>query len=96
MRLTDYCCLTSWCIPALQLHLRFEEGDDCPELYWNGEKYRCKLAELPGKKGEEYRKLLDIGEGCCSTLNTWRLDVRERFDHDLFKGFQSNSEAQGG
>jgi hypothetical protein len=33
---------------------------------------------IPGKVGEGYREELYAGEGCCSGLNDWRNDVKER------------------
>jgi hypothetical protein len=48
------------------------EYKGCPELEWNGERYVCKQAFEP------YAKILGIGLGCCSALNTWRKNVRER------------------
>jgi hypothetical protein len=51
----------------------------CPDLYWDAASgcYRCRLAEDP-VKGERYRFLLGVGQGCCAPLCTWREDVRER------------------
>ena len=86
-----YCCLK---IPCHQAVRRF--GDRvtdktryaekmCPALYWDGKKYRCELA-----KDLKAYKALSMGEGCCSPLNTWRSDVRERT-----RGERINSIASG-
>ena len=48
-----------------------EENHMSEDLVWNGEQYRCAMAEQWGAE-------LYIGEGCCAALNTWRLDVRNR------------------
>lgn len=67
-----YCCLESPCALSMGIYgLR----DKCPALFWNGEKYRCKLAE-------EFNSRLYIGDGCCSPLNTWRQDVKRREEKD--------------
>jgi hypothetical protein len=41
----------------------------CPALFWNGEMYRCRLAD-------DFRDKLYIGEGCFSS--PWRDDVKRR------------------
>lgn len=40
-------------------------------------RYACRLAADP-VRGEEFRFLLAIGEGCCARFNTWRGDVKNR------------------
>ena len=63
-----YCCIKcQCCVSTLLYGLRHP----CPALEWNGERYICKHAE-------EYKESLWIGEGCPSSLNSWRLDVKRR------------------
>ena len=52
----------------------------CPQLQWdeNKARYFCGLMLLPGNIGFEYRKELHAGAGCCSNLNDWRKDIKER------------------
>jgi len=62
-----YCCLKALCC-----HGEIDKGEDyCNHLYWNGTKYRCSIA------ADQYVSL-SIGEGCCSSLNSWRQDVKKR------------------
>lgn len=70
-----YCCIKSVCLVSASLHKGFRE---CPELKWNGFRHVCKLMELLGERGERYRKELYAGEGCCSGLNTWRREIKNR------------------
>ncbi len=63
-----YCCLKAQCAVSLDVYGPLAR---CKALYWNGSMYRCGLAKL-------WTEELAIGEGCCSSLNTWRQDVRER------------------
>jgi Fe-S-cluster-containing dehydrogenase component len=67
-----YCCTKRVC--------PFGKADGrgiCTSLYWNEVKqmYRCQLAE----SHHTMAKLLYIGAGCPSNLNTWRRNVRQRF-----------------
>lgn len=66
-----YCCLKVMCDLGRDLHGKLEER--CPWLDWNGERYLCALGQDP--KAVE---ALAMGEGCSSSLNTWRRDVRYR------------------
>lgn len=67
-----YCCMKSPCMVCVcEYGLVVRE---CPALYWNGEMYRCRLIEEDAK----YAAALAVGAGCCSSLNTWRRDVRLR------------------
>jgi hypothetical protein len=63
-----YCC---WLAPCVLCRTRHGLVKRCPELFWDGSKYRCKLAD-------NYKEELAIGCGCCSNLNTWRQDVKRR------------------
>ena len=51
------------------------EKDGCPELRWNGDKWRCGLF-VSAVRGRVKRAISDnlfFGEGCCCGLNTYRL-----------------------
>jgi len=58
----------------------YPAANPCPALFWSEseKRYICDLMTLPGKIGEGYREELYAGAGCCSNLNDWRLDVKER------------------
>ena len=64
-----HCCLAAPCHEALCRGT--EPTERCRFLQWDGELYRCGLAE-------EAAASLDIGEGCCQPLNSWRREVRFR------------------
>ena len=66
-----HCCLTAQCAVSLRVH---GQQDICPSLSWNEKEKRheCELVFLPGILGEEFKKELYIGQGCCSSLNSWR------------------------
>lgn len=69
-----YCCIQTNCgaYPG--------SISECPALIWDQDKQRhfCKLCLLPGKEGEDYKRNLSIGKGCCSNLNTWRNNIIDR------------------
>jgi len=67
-----YCCKKSPCFIAMSMGIA--DHGRCLALYWNGEMYRCRLIETNTSKARE----LFADEGCCSPLNSWRRDVRER------------------
>lgn len=62
-----YCCILTPCVYSLAAYGKL----DCPALRWNGQRYVCDHAG-------DWRQELGIGAGCCSTLQTWRHDVRKR------------------
>lgn len=64
-----YCCYEATCSLGVNL---FGTTHPCPALIWDGEKYRCKLAN-------DFEDALYIGSGCCSSLNSWRKEVKERW-----------------
>lgn len=74
-----WCCLTDQCGESHRIHGYVPR---CPEVYWDEavHKYLCKLM-LDPERGEEFRKALHSGVGCCAPLNDWRDDVRNR-DND--------------
>jgi len=67
-----YCCRKAICVLGMKIaDLEGKPTDNgCPYLYLEGI-YRCELA-----KNEAYCKELFIGEGCCCSLNTDRLKVK--------------------
>jgi hypothetical protein len=80
-----YCCAKTPCDASRRL---YPGADHCPQLLWMEEdkRYKCSLMMIAGLVGEGYRKELYAGEGCCSGLNSWRKDVkqRDRLDRDNY------------
>lgn len=72
-----FCCLTAPCTASVRL---YPAAKKCPELRWDKDKnrYICRLMTLPDDLGAFYRSELYAGEGCCSPLNSWRTDVKQR------------------
>ena len=70
-----YCCIKAPCHVAQRL---YPGAKYCPQLEWQNNRYICKLMQIPGKLGENYREELHAGAGCCSPLNLWRSDVQKR------------------
>ena len=72
-----FCCLQAKCVAGQRL---YKSSDICNALVWREDKnrYVCDLMALPGILGEEYRKELYAGAGCCSNLNSWRSNVIKR------------------
>ena len=70
-----YCCTEARCTASIYVYGL--AGTECRALYWDAHKqmYRCRLVDYAP---EYYRTQLCIGRGCCSSLNSWRLNVRER------------------
>jgi hypothetical protein len=68
-----YCCFKAPCgwTPV------WEPNGGCPHLVWDGKRYLC-LQVVEGPRAEDFHDALHIGEGCCSSLNSWRRDVRYR------------------
>ena len=79
-----YCCMKAPCVASARL---YPGAKHCPQLVWSDDlgRYRCHLSMLPGSVGERYRNELSIGAGCCSSLNSWRRDVKRR---DVVEGAQ--------
>ena len=73
-----FCCIKTLCAAALRLYGGGVKK--CPQLIWNEEnkRYFCGLMILPGTLGENYRKELYAGAGCCCNMNSWRQDVKRR------------------
>lgn len=72
-----YCCMKTPCDASRRLYGNI---DSCPQLTWSDDKnrYFCGLMMIGGSLGEDYRKELYAGAGCCSGLNSWRKDVKKR------------------
>jgi len=63
-----FCCMQAPCCFGAA-----DESGRCLALHWDGQQYRCLLADIP-----LVYEGMAMGEGCCSSLNTWRKDVKER------------------
>jgi len=63
-----YCCWEMPCSLAMELHGPIRK---CPELFWDGKKYRCKVIDLRRERGL-------VNEFCCQPSNKWRLNVKQR------------------
>jgi len=74
-----YCCIKTPCDASRRL---YPGARRCPQLTWieNEHRYKCGLMMIAGPVGQGYRAELYAGAGCCSGLNSWRNDVKER-DH---------------
>jgi hypothetical protein len=78
-----YCCIQNPCSFCKSMYPHIvAEGEVCPLLEWNGERYICNLVTMPGKEGNYYRMMLWVGKGCRAYLNSWRRDVRRRNKND--------------
>jgi hypothetical protein len=69
-----YCCISSAC--DLELKVYGNSQDQCPSLYWDNKKNRYMCHFVTDK--HELINWLHIGTGCCSGLNSWRLNVQKR------------------
>lgn len=70
-----HCCLKGICVAG---YLRMQTDKPvkrCVYLKWSGSRYICELVQ---KWPKEFGVVLNIGEGCCQPLNTWRNDVKDR------------------
>lgn len=74
-----YCCMKTLCDAARRL---YPGATLCPQLLWLDNRYECGLMKIGGPVGEGYRKELAAGAGCCSSLNSWRMDVKPRMTFD--------------
>ena len=68
-----YCCLTVMCWIGM---LEYGLQKKCPALTWSNTdcRYYCQLAT----DDPEIAIKLHVGEGCASSLNTWRKGVKQR------------------
>lgn len=69
-----YCCKKAPCALAVRV---FGATTSCPMLIWDevNHRYWCKACKGDGGLRAEYRAQLYIGEGCCSPLNTDRINI---------------------
>jgi hypothetical protein len=71
-----FCCLKARCALSIGYELHEEdrdlkrEGPICPYLYLEHGRFRCELAQ-------RYPVELNIGAGCCSSLNSYRDTFRQ-------------------
>lgn len=70
-----YCCMKTPCDVSRRL---YPNATVCPQLIWTDVRYECGLMKISGPLGEDYRKELHAGAGCCCGLNSWRQDVKKR------------------
>jgi len=72
-----YCCMKTPCDVSRRL---YPGATVCPQLIWSDkkERYICGLMSIKTSLGEEYKKELHAGTGCCCSLNSWRNDVKKR------------------
>ncbi|NDV23783.1 hypothetical protein FMS18_13800 [Desulfovibrio sp. JC022] len=74
-----WCCISDQCEVS---HRKYGYVRRCPDLLWSQDqgRYICLLMGHP-EEGDDAKRQLFEGEGCCAPLMTWRDDVRNR-DHD--------------
>jgi hypothetical protein len=72
---SGFCCMKSQCVFSVAIHGTIK-GKACPELLWNGERHLCNLMiKGDGRNNPEYyRGSLAEGAGCCSGMNSWRME----------------------
>jgi len=72
-----FCCFKGKCVPG---HILYPSTEICPALKWNenDKRYICQIMTIPGKIGEEFKKEMCAGIGCCMNLNGWRKEVKKR------------------
>ena len=78
-----YCCMKATCDASRRL---YAGATICPQLFWVMDRYECGLMKIAGLVGEGYREELAAGAGCCSSLNSWRIDVKPRMVFDARSG----------
>lgn len=77
-----HCCMQAPCICSQMYYAGAYQP--CPALKWDAEADRhwCVLVLQSDKSDLKFmptiRADLGIGSGCCSGLNTWRNDIRDR------------------
>jgi hypothetical protein len=71
-----WCCLDNPCEVSHQL---YGYQRRCPDLAWDAAlaRYVCRLLDHPDR-AVEFATALNLGQGCCAPLNSWRQDVRDR------------------
>jgi len=83
-----YCCRkapcnlimdTYWEVAKIELsgfnaEIIWQEQGGCPSLEWDGERWRCGFVlHTKGKELTHVVNVLGVGEGCCASLNTYRV-----------------------
>jgi len=81
-----YCCSIAPCTASVRL---YPGAKVCPQLIWEGERYRCGLMTISGTIGPAYRLELAAGAGCCSNLNPWRKNVKKRINTKIYNKLES-------
>ncbi|NDV28713.1 hypothetical protein [Desulfovibrio sp. JC010] len=71
-----WCCISDQCEVS---HRKYGYMKRCPDLFWDESmnRYICLLMSDPDE-GEDAKRQLFEGLGCCAPLMTWRDDVRNR------------------
>lgn len=75
-----YCCLQAQCGLSVRVHTYKEI---CPSLYWGEARKRHLCRAVEGDLIVTNGKELSIGEGCCSPLNSWRKEIKNRIPEKL-------------
>ena len=67
-----YCCLKAKCIAGARLY--GVSDNTCEALVFDekDQRHKCKLVMFGNSLSDHYKNELHIGEGCCSSMNTWR------------------------
>jgi hypothetical protein len=73
----SFCCQTAQCYAA---PIIAQPGEVCPYLFWSETegRYLCTLVMGDSERAKRFAYELSIGEGCCSNMNTWREEVKQR------------------
>ncbi len=74
-----WCCISDPCEVS---HRKYGYTRRCPDLNWDDVqgRYLCRLMG-DVTEGDDAKRQLFEGQGCCAPLMTWRDDVRNR-DND--------------
>jgi hypothetical protein len=77
---SGYCCWKAPCAEGQRVH-NISSGK-CPSLVWEKGRHWCGLVlNAEPAEAERLKKSLYIGEGCCSSLNSWRREeLQDRTD----------------
>ncbi len=70
-----FCCIKTICDSGRRIY-----GNGvilCPALKWDEKckRHYCKLCNISGELGRQYRIELYVGAGCCANLNSWRRET---------------------
>jgi len=81
-----YCCMQAPCIRSQMYYAGAYQP--CPGLKWdeNADRHWCALVLKSDESGLKFmptiRVDLGIESGCCSGLNNWRYDIKDRRNGD--------------